>query len=84
MTWRSFGGLKSSEKTITILGHEIDGGHRRRNRKGDKISTYFLCNIWKRRSEGPNVGGVSVRSRNGAPSRKGCVVHGQMTKASNK
>ena len=30
------------------------------------------------------VGGVSIRSRNGAPSRKGCLVNGQMTKASNK
>ena len=29
------------------------------------------------------VGGVSTKSRNGAPSRKGCVVTGQMTKASN-
>ena len=32
----------------------------------------------------PNAGGVSIRSRNGAPSRKGCVVNGQTTKASNK
>ena len=31
-----------------------------------------------------NVGGVSNRSRNGAPLRKGCVVNGPMTKASNK
>ena len=30
------------------------------------------------------VGGVSVRSRNGPPSRKGCVVDGQLTKVSNK
>ena len=27
---------------------------------------------------------VSIGSRNGAPSRKGCVVNGDMTKASNK
>ena len=27
---------------------------------------------------------VAIRSRNGAPSRKECVVNGQMTKASNK
>ena len=26
---------------------------------------------------------VSIRSRNGAPSRKGCVMDGQMSKASN-
>ena len=31
-----------------------------------------------------HVGGVSTRSRNRAPSRKGCVVNGQMTKARNK
>ena len=35
------------------------------------------------RNERPNVGGVSIRSRNGAPSRKGCKVNGEMTKASN-
>ena len=51
---------------------------------GDRISKQFLCNIWKKGNERPNVGGVSIRSRNGAPSRKGCVVDGQMTKASNK
>ena len=38
----------------------------------------------EKRNERPNVGGVSIRSRNGAPSRKGCVINGQMTKASNK
>ena len=27
---------------------------------------------------------VSIRSRNGAPSRKGCVVNGQMTKVCNR
>ena len=30
----------------------------------------------------PNVGGVAVRSRKGAPSRKGCVVNGRMATAS--
>ena len=49
---------------------------------GDKVSKYMY--IWKKRNERPNVGGVSIRSRNGAPSRKGCVVNAQMTKASNK
>ena len=37
-----------------------------------------LCNMWKKRIERPNIGSVSIRSRNGAPSRKGCVVNGQM------
>ena len=50
----------------------------------DRISKHFLCSVWRKRNERRNVGGVSVRSRNGAPSRKGCVVNGQMTKASNK
>ena len=35
-------------------------------------------------NECPNVGGVSTRRRKGAPSPKGRVVNGQMTKASNK
>ncbi|CAM9741412.1 unnamed protein product [Laminaria digitata] len=38
----------------------------------------------EKRNERPNVGGVSLRSWSGAPSRKGCVVNGQITKASNK
>ena len=46
--------------------------------------TVVMQHIWKNRNERPNVGGVSIRSRNGAPSRKGCVVNGQITKASNK
>ena len=50
----------------------------------DRISKQFLCSVWRKRNERRNVGGVSVRIRNGAPSRKGCVVNGQMTKASNK
>ena len=33
--------------------------------------------------DAPNVGGVSVRNRNGVPSRKGCVVN-LKTKATNK
>ena len=51
---------------------------------GDRISKQFLCGMWKKRNERPNVGGVSIRSRNGAQSRKGCVLNGQMTKTSNK
>ena len=47
--------------------------------RGDRISKQSLCSIWKKRRERPNVGGVSIGSRNGAPSRKGCVVNGQMT-----
>lgn len=34
----------------------------------------------EKRAERPKVGDASVRSRNGVPYRKGCVVNGQMTK----
>ena len=54
--------------------------------KAGKISKKFLCNLWeKQRHEYPTNGGASSRSGDGAaPSRKGCVVNGQMTKATNK
>ena len=77
-----FGRLESSEKTIAILGDSW--WPQTANQDGDRISRQFLCSIWKKRNERPNVGGVSIRSRNGAPSRTGCVVNGQMTKAINK
>ena len=76
------GTLDSSEKTIAILGDRW--WPQTAKQKGDKISKQFICNIWKKRNGRPNVGGVSIRSGNGAPSRKGCVVNGQMTKASKK
>ena len=77
-----FGRLDNSEKTISILGDRW--WPQAAKQDGDRISKPFLCNIWKKRNKRPNVGGVSARSRNGAPSRKGCMVNGQMTKASNK
>ena len=43
------------------------------------VSKNFLCNILGNRDERPNVGGDSIRSRNGALSPKGCMVNGQMT-----
>ena len=76
-----FDTLDSSDKTIPILGDRW--WPQAAKQKGDKVSKKFLCKIWKQRNERLNVGGVSVRSRSGAPSRKGCVVNGQMTKASN-
>ena len=77
-----FGTLDSSEKTIAILGDRWWA--QTAIWEGDKTSRKFLCNIWKKPNERPNVGGVSIKSRNVAPSRKGCMVNGQMTKASNK
>ena len=77
-----FGRLDSSENTIAILGDIWWPQTAKQN--GDRKSKQFLCNIWKKHIERPNIGGVSVRSTNGAPSRKGYVVNDQMTKASNK
>ena len=53
-----------------------------------KIIEWFYVTYGKKRVERPNVGGVqmlevSVKSRDGAPPRKGGVVDGQMTTASN-
>ena len=62
----------SSEKTIAILRDRW--WPQTAKQDGDRISKQFLCSIWKKRDERPNIGGVSIRSRNGAPSRKGCVV----------
>ena len=77
-----FGRLESSEKTIAILGDRRLPQTAKQD--GDRISKQLLCSIWKKRNERPIAGGVSIRSRNGAPSRNGCVVNGQLNKASNK
>ena len=76
-----FGRLESSEKTMAILGDKWCP--QTAKQEGDRISKHLLCSTWKRRNERRNVGGVSFRSRNGAPSKDGCVANGQMTKASN-
>ena len=63
-----FGRLESSENTIAILGDRW--WPQTAKQDGDRISKQLSCNIRKKRNERPNVGGVSIRSRNGAPSRK--------------
>ena len=78
---KSFDALDNREKTIAILGDRW--WLQTAKQDGDKIHKRFLCNVWKKRNERPNVGGVSVRSGNGAQSRKGRVVNGHATKASN-
>ena len=76
------GTLDSSEKTIAILG-DIDGGQRQRSRKGARASNFFYV------INGNNVTSAQLLEvslldvRTGAPSRKGCVVNGQMPKAGN-
>ena len=78
---KSFDALDSREKMIAILGDRWWPQTARQD--GDKICKMFLCNIWKKRNERLNVEGASIKSRNGAPSHKGRVVNGHMTKASN-
>ena len=77
-----FGRLESSEKTIAILGGRW--WPQTAKQDGDRIRHQFLCSIWKKRNERPKVVGVSIRSKNGPPFRKGCVINGEMTRASSK
>ena len=51
-----FGTLDSSEKTIAILGDRW--WPQTAKQEGDKISKKFLCYVWKKRLERPNVGRV--------------------------
>ena len=78
---KSFDVLDSREKTVAILADRW--WPQTAKQDVDKICKRFLCNIWKKRNERLNVEGVSIRSRNGAPSRKGRVVNGHTTRASN-
>ena len=80
-----FGRLQSSDKAVTILGDRW--WPQTAKQDGQRISKQFLCSIWKERNERPNVGSVSISSRN-----ERCFVskgmrgqcYGQKTEASNK
>ena len=63
-----FGSLDGSEKTITILGDRW--WSQTTKQEGEKISKQFRVIYGKNIMSAQNVGGVSTRSRNGAPSRK--------------
>ena len=69
------------EKTIAILGDRW--WLQTAKQDGDNICKRFLCKIRKKRNERLNIEGVSIRSRNGAPSRKGRVVNVYTTKEGN-
>ena len=72
----SFNALFSIPFTCTGITHLFlypPPSRPKRKEIGYAINSYL--NIWMKRTEQPN-GGVSIRSRNGAPSRKGCVVNG--------
>ena len=79
---KSFDSLDRREKTIIILGNR--SWPQTAKQDEDRICKRFLCNVWKKRHERLNVEGVSIRSRNGAPSCKRRVVNGHTTTASNK
>ena len=73
--------MKSSEKTLAILGDRW--WPQTAKQEGDRISRQFAV-MYGKNVISAQMLEVSIRSRNGAPSRKGCVVNGRMTKASNK
>ena len=68
---KSFDALDSREKTIAILGDRW--WPQTVNQDGNKICKRSLYNVSKKRNERLHVERVSIRSRNGAPSRKGRV-----------
>ena len=82
-----FGRLESSEKTIAIKRCKMvatDGELLLLGRGIQDKQTVSMYYMEGKRKERPKVEGVSIRSRNGAPFRTGCVVNSQKTKASNK
>ena len=66
---KSLDALDSREKTIAIQGDRW--WPQTAKQGGDMICRRFLCSVWKKRNAYLATGGVSIRSGNGAPSRKG-------------
>ena len=62
---------------VTTVAVMIRSPQRRPERKEIRSARINLCGMWKKRIECPIVGDVSIRSRNGAPARKGRVVNAQ-------
>ena len=54
---------------LLYLGHEF--GHHKGTFSLDKQNAFYV--IWKKRTERPDIGGVTIWSRDGAPSRTGCM-----------
>ena len=67
-----------------MAGEKASEEHSKRPTALDEFISIDVYDMWGKRNERPNVGGVFMRNRNGASSRKGGVVNGQMTKTSNK
>ena len=72
------GTLDSSEQTTAILLKGDRWWPQTATQEGDMSREKFPCDTWKKRNERPMLE-ASNRSRNGMPSRKGCLVNGQMT-----
>ena len=68
-------GRLDSEKTFAILGDRW--WPQTAQQDGDMMSKQFLCGISKKQMSAQMLE-ISIRSRNGALSRKGCVINGQM------
>ena len=80
-----FDTLDSSEKTIAILGDRW--WPQAAKQEGDNISKTFICNtqVYGNNVKSAQLLEVSLlRVGTLLPSRKGCVVNDQITKASNK
>ena len=75
-----FGTLGIRDKTVAILGDRW--WPQTAKQEGEKTRKSYV--IYENNEMNAQILEVSNRSRNGAPSRKGCVVNGRMTKASNK
>ena len=82
------GTFHTSDKTIDTLRGRLwpqtakTGGRRQDKQKNEYMS--HMSHMAETYCTPQVLGGVSTRSRNGVQSRKGCVISGQMTKASNK
>ena len=74
-----FDTLDNSEKAIA-LSYKMDGGHTRPNSKGIRLARRFYV-IYGNNIVSAQLLEVPLinRSRNGAPSRKECVVNDQMS-----
>ena len=71
-----FGALDSSEKTIAIAGDRWRPQAVKQD-KGIRLVKRFYVPYGNNVRAPPTVGGVSIRSRNGVPSRKERVVIGR-------
>ncbi|CAM9301422.1 unnamed protein product [Sphacelaria rigidula] len=83
------GGMKSSDaldssgKTMAVLEKIwwLQMAIQDRGKMCKRFCVKYKRNV---RNEHRHVGGASIRSRDGARSRRGCIVNGQTTKTSNK